>query len=87
LNGLSAGDTFFPVGDRTSAIDIVIVNYNSTDHLLRCLESVYASLQGIRAEVYVQDNGSKDDVGRVTSLFPRVHLFRPFVPSYPLDTA
>lgn len=55
-------------------LDIIIVNYNSTDHLLRCLESIYASLQGLPAKIFVQDNASEDDVDRVTIMFPRVLL-------------
>jgi len=55
-------------------LDIVIVNYNSTDHLLRCLRSVYDSLYGLPAEIFVQDNASKDNIDRVTSMFPEVKL-------------
>ena len=46
-------------------LDIIIVNHNSTDYLLSCLRSVYDSLQGLSAKVFVQDNASEDDVGRV----------------------
>ena len=60
-------------GMRTS-VDIVIVNYNSTDHLLQCLGSVYESLQELPARIFVQDNASMDNVERVTSAFPHVSL-------------
>ena len=35
-------------------IDIIVINYNSTDYLLKCLESVYDSLGDLRANVFVQ---------------------------------
>jgi GT2 family glycosyltransferase/glycogen synthase len=55
-------------------IDIIIVNYNSTDYLLKCLQSIFDDLSGLSANVFVQDNGSKDGVDRVTRRFPRVVL-------------
>ena len=55
-------------------VDIILVNYNSTCHVLRCLESVYTSLQEVPAKIFVQDNDSCDDVDRVNSAFPEVYL-------------
>ena len=55
-------------------LDIVIVNYNSTDHLLRCLRSVFDALREIQIKVFVQDNASKDNVDRVALMFPDVVL-------------
>lgn len=55
-------------------MDIVIVNYNSTDYLLRCLRSVYDSLKELPARVIVQDNASEDGIERVQAMFPRVVL-------------
>ena len=55
-------------------IDIIIVNYNSTDYLIKCLESVYESLEKLSANVFVQDNDSTDNVDRIRSLFPQVVL-------------
>ncbi len=57
-----------------SLVDIIIVNYNSTDYLLRCLRSVYESLQELPAKVIVQDNASVDGVSRVQTMFPKVVL-------------
>ena len=59
-----------------TVIDIIIVNYNSTDYLLKCLGSVYESLESISANVFVQDNGSKDGVDRINDLFPKVTLVK-----------
>jgi GT2 family glycosyltransferase len=55
-------------------LDIIIVNYNSTDYLLRCLKSVYDSLQQFSAKIFVQDNASEDNVDRVSLMFPQVLL-------------
>ncbi len=55
-------------------LDIIIVNYNSTDFLIKCLKSVIGDLGDIKAEIYVQDNGSTDNVDRIKSIFPGVNL-------------
>lgn len=54
-------------------IEVVIVNYNSTSHLLACLESVYAAL-GPATRVLVEDNASRDDPGRIRRRFPQAEL-------------
>ena len=51
-------------------IDLIIVNYKSTDFLHRCLCSVYQSLNGLRPNVYVFDNGSDDHVESIECVFP-----------------
>jgi hypothetical protein len=53
-------------------IDIIIINYNSTDYLLKCLQSVFDDLGGRSANVFVQDNGSKDGINRIRRHFPQV---------------
>ena len=55
-------------------IDIVIVNYKSTDYLLKCLKSVYDSIRDIPSGVFVYDNDSKNGVDRITIAFPNVNL-------------
>lgn len=55
-------------------LDIVIVNYNSTDYLLRCLGSIFDAVQEVPREVYVEDNASGDDVDRVSAMFPQILL-------------
>jgi GT2 family glycosyltransferase len=71
---LGSGDKKMP--NKPNLMDIIIVNYNSTDYLLQCLRSVYGSLQELRAKVIVQDNASADDVSRVQTMFPEVVLSR-----------
>jgi GT2 family glycosyltransferase len=60
--------------NRLSLLDIIIVNYNSTDYLLRCLRSIFDSLQGLPAKILIEDNTSKDGVDRVKEEFPQVVL-------------
>jgi GT2 family glycosyltransferase len=57
-----------------SMMDIIIVNYNSTDCLLNCLDSVYGDLSGMPATLWIVDNGSTDGIDRVPARFPEVHL-------------
>jgi len=57
-----------------SLIDVIIINYNSTDHLLRCLKSLFDASHGVAVQVLVHDNASRDNVDRVSSLFPQVRL-------------
>jgi GT2 family glycosyltransferase len=59
---------------KSHLLDIIIVNYNSTDYLLQCLKSVYQSLQDVPARVIVQDNASEDGVSRVQEMFPQVAM-------------
>lgn len=54
---------------------IVIVNYNVSGLLRRCLQTVFASEGDFTYEVCVVDNNSADDsVEMVRSEFPQVHL-------------
>jgi GT2 family glycosyltransferase len=57
-------------------IDIIIINYNSTDYLLNCLRSVKDTLNGYHADIFVQDNASVDGVDRVLIEFPHIKLTR-----------
>ena len=52
-------------------LDIVIVNHNSTDDLMLCLQSIYDSLGNIPTTVFIQDNASDDDLDRLRSSFPQ----------------
>ena len=59
---------------NTPIFDIIIVNYKSTDLLLRCLRSIYDSVNGIFVKIHIQDNDSTDDIDAATSAFPEVDL-------------
>ncbi|MDM8541017.1 glycosyltransferase [Desulfococcaceae bacterium HSG9] len=55
-------------------IDIIIVNYNSTDYLIPCLQTIYKALSDWSVNIFVQDNSDNDEVDRVGPLFPKVHI-------------
>jgi GT2 family glycosyltransferase/glycosyltransferase involved in cell wall biosynthesis len=61
--------------NETNLLDIIIVNYNSTDFLLSCLRSIFDGIQSRSyVKVFVIDNASKDNVSRVITMFPQVIL-------------
>jgi GT2 family glycosyltransferase len=55
-------------------LDIVIVNYESSEFLDQCLRSVYDSSDGIPINVFVQDNASKNGIDNVNIKFPQIEL-------------
>jgi len=56
-------------------LSIIIVSWNTRDLLLACLRSVYATIDNLKFEVFVVDNGSSDgSVESVRQAFPAVHL-------------
>ena len=57
-------------------IDLIIVNYKSTDFLQTCLYSVYENLNGTKVNVHVFDNGSHDHVDLIKTNFPKTSLFK-----------
>lgn len=55
-------------------IDIVIVNYNSTNHLRSCLESIEKASNGYKGQIFIQDNASSDGIEMIKTAFPNVVL-------------
>lgn len=55
-------------------IDVIIVNYKSTDYLIKCLDSIKASADAVKLNILVQDNASEDGVERIGTLYPGVQL-------------
>jgi hypothetical protein len=56
-------------------VSIVIVNRNTREYLVRCIESIRPNTKEVSWEVTVVDNGSRDGTGtRVREKFPGVHL-------------
>ena len=45
-------------------IDIIIVNYNSTDYLIPCLQTIYETLADWSVNIFVQDNSDNDEINR-----------------------
>ncbi|MEO5715667.1 MAG: glycosyltransferase family 2 protein [Luteolibacter sp.] len=59
-------------------VAIIIVSYNSEDHIGHCLESVFAQRAEVKQQVIVVDNDSKDGtVELIKSRFPEVELILP----------
>ncbi|HEX5070486.1 MAG TPA: glycosyltransferase family 2 protein [Vicinamibacterales bacterium] len=57
----------------TPRIDIILVNYNTRDELLACLQSLHDAWPSAVANIVVVDNASTDDsVERVHDRFPKV---------------
>jgi len=58
-------------------LSIIIVNWNSTTYLRKCLASVFRHTHDTEFEVIVVDNASPiDDVDAIRPDFPRVHLIK-----------
>lgn len=59
-----------------SLLDIIIVNYRSTDFLFNSLKSLYNTIQDIPIQIFVQNNDEKDGLECVKSMFPDVVFSR-----------
>ncbi|PLW67044.1 glycosyltransferase family 2 protein [Pseudohalioglobus lutimaris] len=57
-------------------LSVIVVNWNTSELLKNCLESIYSNLdKKLRIEIVVVDNASSDDsVAMVKACFPRVKL-------------
>lgn len=61
---------------NTLELSIIIVNYNTREMVLDCLESVYAETQDLTFEVLVVDNASHDGSAEaIAEAYPQVRLF------------
>lgn len=59
-------------------VAIVIVSYNSEDHIGECLSSVFAQRKSVNQQVIVVDNNSRDNtVEYIRENFPEVQLVLP----------
>jgi GT2 family glycosyltransferase len=58
-------------------VSIIIVNWNTKGHLIKCLRSIYGTTKNLDYEIYVVDNGSSDGSPEVVmKQFPQVCLIR-----------
>jgi len=57
-------------------LDILIVNYKSTDVLVKCLDSIFNTNGDIAVKVFVCDNNSHDGVDAILHKFPQVDLVK-----------
>lgn len=71
LKNFRLGDN---LGGVLNAIDIIFVNYNSSQLTLNAIDSIYAHLSGVSANIIVVDNASSDHPARICKQFPHVQL-------------
>lgn len=68
----------YPVGEHMknskSLLDIIIVNYRSTDYLKNCLQSLYECISNMPVNVFIQDNASSDGLKSIKALFPDIQV-------------
>lgn len=58
-----------------TTVSIIILSFNTSDLILKCLHSVFTHIKSVNFEVIVVDNASKDDsVQRIKKEFPKVTL-------------
>ena len=57
-------------------IDLVIVNYNSSEFLHDCLASIKCSRNGSRPNVVISDNGSKDPIEYIRKSYADITIVR-----------
>ncbi|MBN2033310.1 MAG: glycosyltransferase family 2 protein [Deltaproteobacteria bacterium] len=67
---------FSPAGWKPPMIDVIIVNFNSTRWVLRCLESFRDEIKRQRVKVIVQDNASSESLACIKEAFPDVLVRR-----------
>ncbi len=59
---------------QRSMMDVIIVNYNSTHQLLRCLESFSGETSRTPVRVIVCDNSANNGIGSIVKKFPEVTI-------------
>ena len=62
--------------DTGYLLDIIIINYKSTDFLFNNLKSVYRFVKNTPVRIQVHDNGSGDGLECVRTMFPKVNIYR-----------
>lgn len=58
-------------------VAVIIVTYNSAGQIRECLESLIAQRRGVRQQIVVVDNNSKDETVEIVRTFPEVELLLP----------
>jgi GT2 family glycosyltransferase len=61
---------------KSPMIDVIIVNFNSTDWTIRCLQSLSNAMRSQAVKVHLVDNGSSDGISGIGEIFPEVKVTR-----------
>ena len=59
-----------------TSLDVIYVNYNSTDCLINSVETLFAHEKQNDLKVFVVDNASNDNPQRIKHSFPDINLIR-----------
>ncbi|MBT8338407.1 MAG: glycosyltransferase [Desulfatitalea sp.] len=59
---------------RSKTIDVIIVNYNSTDYAIRSIDSIKRDAKDVFLNLVVFDNGSVDSPERILDFHPETNL-------------
>ena len=62
---------------KKNSINIVIVNYNSTDDTIKCIRSIYQNIKRNKVKIIVTDNSANDSSEKIISAFPNVLYKKP----------
>jgi GT2 family glycosyltransferase len=57
-------------------IDLIIINYNSTEYTVSCIENVHKNIGSLNISIIVVDNNSNDKPDRIVAHFPDVKLIK-----------
>jgi GT2 family glycosyltransferase len=58
-------------------LTVIIVNWNTRELLLNCIESFYRTVKGLSSEIFVVDNGSSDgSADSVRRAFPEIEVIQ-----------
>ena len=64
-------------GDFWPDLSVIIVNWNTKELLLNCIDSFYRTVKGLGFEIFVVDNGSDDgSADSVRMSFPEIELIQ-----------
>ncbi len=61
---------------KNVSVDIIIVNFNSTDYLLKCLKSIYANVGEMDVNVWVVENNPQNNIDPVAKTYPQVTIIQ-----------
>lgn len=61
---------------HTNSAEVIIVNYNSTDYTIKCIDSIYQNLNMRQVRITVIDNNSKDAPDKIIDKFPDIRLHK-----------